>query len=88
MNTDRTDESRLRSVSPLQECVEQELKNYFATLDGQVPCDIHKMVMGEAEQALFSYILEYTAGNQSKAAEFLGINRGTLRKKLKQYGLG
>jgi len=43
--------------------------------------------MGEVEKPLFRTVLEYAGGNQSLAAEILGINRGTLRKKLKTYKL-
>jgi len=73
--------------SPLQEKVEEELRLYFKTLEGQAPCDMHNMVITEVEEALFRVVLEHCRGNQSKAALFLGINRGTLRKKLQQYGL-
>ena len=44
-------------------------------------------MIGEVEQPLLKAVLEYTEGNQSRAADILGINRGTLRKKLKTYGL-
>ena len=49
--------------------------------------DLYQLVIGEVEKPLFKAVLRYTNGNQSEAAEILGINRGTLRKKLKQYGL-
>jgi Fis family transcriptional regulator len=44
-------------------------------------------VISEVEQPLFEAVLEYTDGNQCRAADILGINRGTLRKKLKTYNL-
>ncbi|MDZ7747973.1 MAG: helix-turn-helix domain-containing protein [Halofilum sp. (in: g-proteobacteria)] len=72
----------------MKRCVSEELERYFAALDGERPCDLHKMVIGETEQALLQFVLERTGGNQSRAAQLLGLNRGTLRKKLKYYGLG
>jgi len=45
-------------------------------------------VISEVELPLFEAIMRYTRGNQSKAAQILGINRSTLRKKLEHYGLG
>ena len=75
------------SSQTLRECVEDALNSYFQHLDGHPAGEIYKMVMEEVEEPLFRSVLEYTGGNQSKASELLGINRGTLRKKLKQYGL-
>jgi Fis family transcriptional regulator len=63
------------------------LHSYFANLNGHKPGDLYQLVMGEVEKPLFRAVLTYTQGNQSEAAEILGINRGTLRKKLKTYKL-
>jgi Fis family transcriptional regulator len=71
----------------LRKCVEDAMAVYFAQLDGHPTDDLYKMVMTEVEEPLFRSVMHYTRGNQSKAAELLGINRGTLRKKLKMYGL-
>ncbi|MEM7291984.1 MAG: helix-turn-helix domain-containing protein [Pseudomonadota bacterium] len=73
--------------TPLKDCVEKELQGYFELLDGQKPGDLYKMVIGETEQALLDFVLRKTDGNQTRSAEYLGISRGTLRKKLKQYEL-
>lgn len=73
--------------TPLRRCVTDELDRYFETLDGQPPCDLYKLVMCETERALLESVLARTGGNQSRAAQLLGLNRGTLRKKLQQYGL-
>jgi len=72
---------------PVKVCIEAELERYFAMLDGQTPAALHKLVIGEAEQALLACVLRHAGGNQSRAAQYLGINRGTLRKKLREYGL-
>jgi Fis family transcriptional regulator len=48
---------------------------------------LYDLVMREVEEPLFRAVLDYSAGNQSRAADILGINRGTLRKKLRTYGL-
>ncbi|MDH3948766.1 MAG: DNA-binding transcriptional regulator Fis [Gammaproteobacteria bacterium] len=75
------------SSQTLRECVKDAIDCYFQQLDGHPAGDLYKMVMDEVEEPLFRSVLEYTGGNQSKASELLGINRGTLRKKLKLYGL-
>ncbi|MGO2131474.1 MAG: DNA-binding transcriptional regulator Fis [Halomonas sp.] len=72
---------------PLRESVEASMKRYFAHLDGGDVSDLHAMVMAEVEAPLLASVLEYVQGNQTRAAEVLGLNRGTLRKKLKHYGL-
>ena len=71
----------------LRACVEQTLQNYFAQLDGTDVTDVYQMVLSEVEAPLLQVVLEHTQGNQSRAAEILGLNRGTLRKKLKDYNL-
>jgi Fis family transcriptional regulator len=66
---------------------DEALCTYFTHLNGHKPGDLYQLVLGEVEKPLFSAVLKYTNGNQSEAAEILGINRGTLRKKLKSYKL-
>jgi len=65
--------------------IKNMLEDYFNELDGHPPADLYQMVLQEIEQPLLETVLHYTRGNQSKAAVLLGLNRGTLRKKLKQY---
>ncbi len=67
--------------------VHRALRNYFAHLDGQPVTDVYQMVLSEVEAPLLEAVMEYTRGNQTKASVLLGLNRGTLRKKLKTYGL-
>ncbi len=71
----------------LRKSVEGALEHYFAQLDGQHTTELYQLVMQEVEVPLFKSVLDYTGNNQSRAAEILGLNRGTLRKKLKQYDL-
>ena len=76
-----------KSKKPLCKHTEDALHNYFASLNGERPGDLYDLVMGEVERPLFEAVMDYTDGNQSQAAGILGINRGTLRKKLKNYSL-
>lgn len=71
----------------LRACVEHALKNYFAHLEGVVPSSLYELVLAEVEVPLLEVVLQQTRGNQTKAAQMLGLSRGTLRKKLKQYNL-
>jgi Fis family transcriptional regulator, factor for inversion stimulation protein len=75
-----------RSV-PLRSHTEQALDSYFTSLNGHAPGHLYELVMREVEEPLFRAVLDYAEGNQSRAADILGINRGTLRKKLKNYGI-
>ena len=72
---------------PLRTMTAEALDSYFATLNGHKPGQLYDLVLREVEEPLFKAVLDYAEGNQSRAADILGINRGTLRKKLKTYGL-
>ncbi|MDZ4203092.1 MAG: helix-turn-helix domain-containing protein [Gallionella sp.] len=68
--------------------VRKALKEYFRDLDGEEPsCSVYDMVIDCVEKPLIEMVLEHTAGNQSRAAEVLGINRNTLRKKMQQHSI-
>ena len=71
----------------LRQCVERAMEEYFVHLDGQSCTDLYQLVLQEVEDPLLSAVMKYTRNNQSKASEMLGLNRGTLRKKLKLYDL-
>jgi len=71
----------------LRDSVSIALNNYFAHLEGQDVTDVYEMVLSEVEAPLLEEVMKYTRNNQTKASVLLGLNRGTLRKKLKQYGL-
>ena len=73
--------------TPLRESVKHSIERYFAHLDGQQITDLYDMVICEVEEPLLQTVMRITGGNQSLAARLLGISRGTLRKKLEQFGL-
>ena len=72
---------------PLRESVLRALNNYFAQLDGQPVNNLYELVLTEVEAPLLEAVMRYTENNQTQASSLLGLNRGTLRKKLKQYDL-
>ncbi|ASV33805.1 Fis family transcriptional regulator [Candidatus Williamhamiltonella defendens] len=71
----------------LRDSVKQALKNYFFQLNAQNVTKLYSLVLAEVEQPLLEMVMEYTEGNQTLAANMMGINRGTLRKKLKKYAM-
>ncbi len=75
------------NTQTLRDSVEKALESYFAQLDGQLVTEVYDMVLSEVEAPLLEVVMRYTKDNQTKASELLGLNRGTLRKKLKQYGM-
>ena len=79
--------STISQQQSLRDSVEQSMDNYFKHLDGQPVTDVYDMVLAEVEAPMLEVVMKYTRHNQTKAAQVLGLNRGTLRKKLKQYGL-
>jgi len=76
-----------KNRKPLRTHTEEALQQYFRSLNGDRPGELYDLVLGEVEEPLFRAVMDYTQGNQSQAAGILGINRGTLRKKLKTYSL-
>ncbi|MCN4145135.1 MAG: DNA-binding transcriptional regulator Fis [Thiohalomonas sp.] len=83
-NLDKEDSAR---STILRDCVRSVLTSYINDLEGHTINDLYQLLLTEVETPLLETILEHTKGNQSKAAQILGINRGTLRKKLKQYSI-
>jgi len=93
-NTNATEASQTASSfivahknQPLHDSVRQALESYFNQLTGQIPKNLYELVLAEVEVPLLEAVMEYTKGNQSRAAILLGLSRGTLRKKLKIYGM-
>ena len=78
---------RVGGDGALGNMAQEALEQYFQTLNGHKPEELYDVVIGEVEKPLFKAVLGYTGGNQSLAATILGINRGTLRKKLRRHGL-
>ena len=78
---------RLNGGNEIGRCVERSLDEYFRKLDGEPPHGVYDMVIAHVERALLTSMLERAHGNQTQAADMLGINRTTLRTKLKAYRL-
>ncbi|MBK8523970.1 MAG: Fis family transcriptional regulator [Betaproteobacteria bacterium] len=68
-------------------CVTGALEKYFRDLDGEIPSSIYDMVLKNVEKPMLEVVLRQADGNQTLAAEMLGINRNTLRKKLTEHNL-
>ena len=71
----------------LEECVRDTLERYFDDLRGTEPDGVHEMIMSAVERPLLEVVMRHAEGNQSKAADWLGINRNTLRRKLLDHKL-
>ncbi|MEP1472079.1 MAG: DNA-binding transcriptional regulator Fis [Halieaceae bacterium] len=82
-----TSDTETNHASHLRDAVTDSVRNYLKELDGQMTTDFYQMVLAEIEAPLLTEIMTYTRNNQTKASIMLGLNRGTLRKKLKQYDL-
>ena len=78
---------RERRKQPIRRSVTSAIELYLDDMHGHRVNDLYHVVMHEVEPAILSVVMEHVAGNQSQAAELLGISRGTLRKKLKEYSL-
>jgi Fis family transcriptional regulator len=71
----------------LAKCVKRSMERYFKDLNGHKAADLYEMVLKEVERPLLEVVMKHAGSNQCRAAELLGINRNTLRKKLKLYKL-
>ena len=87
MITDIDPPVELLPATPLRDQVYEALRIYFHNLGDQQPSNLYDLVLREVEPPLLEIVMQRTRGNQTKAADLLGINRGTLRKKLRRYGL-
>ena len=72
---------------PIDTVVRENLEAYFRDLDGEEPHSMHEMLIKLVEKPLLEVVMQRTGGNQSKAADWLGINRNTLRRKLTDHKL-
>jgi Fis family transcriptional regulator len=77
----------VKQDNEIAHCVRRALESYFKDLDGEKPGAVYEMVMNSVERPLIAFTLEYTQGNQTQAADILGLNRNTLRKKISLYRL-
>jgi Fis family transcriptional regulator len=71
----------------LRQAVKDTLRNYFTNIGAEQPVDFYCILLEEIERPLLEVLINYTHYNQVRMANILGISRGTLRKKLKQYGM-
>lgn len=76
-----------KSAESIYLCVENALEIYFEDMDGHDPDNLYELVLSQTEKPMLEVVLKHARGNITKAAEMLGINRATLRKKLKKYDL-
>ncbi|GAA6136727.1 helix-turn-helix domain-containing protein [Arenicella sp. 4NH20-0111] len=72
---------------PLSVCITHAMEKYFDDLNGQEPTNLHNFFINEVEKPFLEVVMQRVNGNQTRAADILGINRNTLRKKLKTYDL-
>ena len=79
--------SQKQKNKPLSEQVKKAMRKYFAALGDTNPANVYEMVMAEVEPELLKAVMKYTSNNQSRAANVLGLNRATLRKKLYRYNI-
>ncbi len=77
----------MTKTDPLSVCITESIETYFDDLNGQEPSNLHNFFINEVEKPFLQVVMKRVNGNQTKAAEILGINRNTLRKKLKAYSL-
>jgi Fis family transcriptional regulator len=75
------------SKKHIEDCVRSSLDGYFRDLKGTEPDDLYDMVVRAVEKPLFDVVMARAEGNQSRAAQWLGLNRNTLRKKLVEHKL-
>ena len=80
-------QKKINGHNAIAEAVDTSLNEYFFHLDGEAPDDVYRMVIDNVEKALLANVMQRVEGNQTQAADMLGINRTTLRNKLKTHRL-
>lgn len=71
----------------IEECVRASLESYFSDLEGETPSNMYDMVLRLVEKPLLDVVMQQSDNNQSRAAQWLGLNRNTLRKKLLEHDM-
>ena len=79
--------TKKNSEKPLRECVRQAVDSYFEKMEGHQADGLYKLLISEVEKPLLETVMKHTGSNQVRAAQVLGINRTTLRSKLKKYDI-
>ena len=74
-------------MSSIEESVRRNVQEYFKNLDGTAPAGVYDMLIRAVEKPLLEVVIAQAGHNQSKAADWLGLNRNTLRKKLGEHGM-
>lgn len=77
----------MKKPTHIEECIRESLEIYFKDLRGVEPAAMYEMILGVVEKPLLDVVMQHADGNQSRAAEWLGINRNTLRRKLVEHKL-
>ncbi|MDR3159524.1 MAG: Fis family transcriptional regulator [Zoogloeaceae bacterium] len=77
----------MKSTNDIAACIQGALETYFRDLEGETPSNIYAMVLKSVERPMLEVTLRQAGGNQTLAAEMLGINRNTLRKKINEHHL-
>ena len=75
------------SRQDIDSCIRKTLQQYFQDLGDEPPQAVHEMIVAAVEKPMLEVVMARAEGNQSRAAEWLGINRNTLRRKLLEHGL-
>ena len=86
-NTKEVTAPRKEAKHCLCECVQAAMQSYLKDLDGHEAKAIYELFLPEFEKPLFMVVMQYTRGNLTKASRMLGLNRATLRSRLRKYGL-
>lgn len=84
---DKNEQTLNGQAKTLRQSVHTSMDEFFTDLDGQPVTNLYEMVLSQVEAPLLDVVMRHVKDNQTKASEILGLNRGTLRKKLKQYDL-
>jgi Fis family transcriptional regulator len=83
----KTPATTASDATPIDATVRTSVRQYLTEIDGELPTDFYQLVLSQVEAPLLEEVMRHTRNNQTSAAHLLGLNRGTLRKKLRLYKL-